>query len=57
MLLCARRAPPPAQCAADRGCQRQQALTRAPRQPLLRCAPTPASSPGFSLTSCYRDFK
>ncbi|MCI93650.1 hypothetical protein A2U01_0114948, partial [Trifolium medium] len=29
---------------------------RAPRQPLLRCVPTPAGSPGFSLTSCYRDF-
>ncbi|MCI49969.1 hypothetical protein A2U01_0071213, partial [Trifolium medium] len=58
MLLRAR-PPRPTSCAR----RSQQKLPevadtyRAPRQPLLRRAPTPAGSSEFSLTYCYRDFK
>ncbi|MCI60329.1 hypothetical protein A2U01_0081585, partial [Trifolium medium] len=46
MLLRARRAAPLMRNAQPTEAARGSRHVRAPRQPLLRCAPTPASSPG-----------
>ncbi|MCI62748.1 hypothetical protein A2U01_0084005, partial [Trifolium medium] len=57
MLLRAHRTPLLLHKAQPAEAARGSRHIRALRQPLLRCAPTPSGSPGFSLTSCYRDFK